>query len=109
MIFGSKPIRPLCSVLGLDVDGIVDTKEDAEAAINKAHARTLAEILQTNWNKARGGRRVQVGRIRRRDAARGVRDFNFEIGDFVLVYVARHRNKLRVKWTGPFHIASGYF
>ena len=43
-----------------------------------------------------------VDRIRRRDTARDVRDVDFEIRDFNLAYVARQRNKLRLKWTGPF-------
>lgn len=39
-----------------------------------------------------------------RDAARKVKDIDFEVGDFVLVYVARQRNKMRVKWAGPFKV-----
>ena len=33
-----------------------------------------------------------------------MRDIDFEVGDFVLVYVTRQRKKLRVKLTGPFKV-----
>ena len=104
-MFRFEQIRSLDSVLGLEVDGTVGSQEAAEASI-KAHAQTLAELLQKNWDAARNGRQVQIERLLRRDAACNVQDVDFEIGDFVLVYVLRQRNKLRVKWTGPFHRAA---
>ena len=51
----------------------------------------------------------QVERGQRRDSARGVKDIDFDIGDFVLVYVTRQRNKLRVKLTGrPFRVVDTF-
>ena len=94
VMFGTDQIQPLDSVLGLTTDDVLGSREDAEAAI-RHHGTKLAALLQKRWDAAREGRRTQVERTQRRDAARKVCDIDFEIGDYVLVYVTRQRTKLR--------------
>ena len=78
VMFGSEQIRPLDSVLGLVMEEVLGSREAAESAIRE-HATKLAEILQHNWGAAREGRQSQVERAQRRDAARKVKDIDFEV------------------------------
>jgi hypothetical protein len=102
-MFGMDQLQPLDSVLGLLTEDVLGSREAAEAVIRQ-HGVNLAALLQKRWADASEGRLSQVERTRRRDEARKVRDIDFDIGDYVLVYVTRQRNKLRVKWTGPFRV-----
>ena len=103
VMFGMDQLQPLDSVLGLLTEDVLGSREAAEAVIRQ-HGVNLAALLQKRWADASEGRLSQVERTRRRDEARKVRDIDFDIGDYVLVYVTRQRNKLRVKWTGPFRV-----
>ena len=87
VMFGPEQIRRLDSILGLVTEKVLGSREAAESAIRE-HAPKLAAILQRNRSAAREGRQSQVERAQRLDAARKVKDIDFEVGDFVLVYVA---------------------
>lgn len=61
------------------------------------------EALRASWLAVRSEReRRHLANERQRNST--AQSVDFAIGDFVLAYAAVPRNKLRVKWLGPYHV-----
>ena len=102
VMFGRKCTRPLDAILGIDGEHLTGPKGMAEDVV-KEHADRMSAILQEHWGAVTEGRdRMRVYNDKR--AGKLARPVDFDIGDFVLVYSAKKRNKLRVMWTGPFRV-----
>ena len=102
VMFGRKCTRPLDAILGMDGEHLTGPKGMAEDVV-KEHADRMSAILQEHWGAVTEGRdRMRVYNDKR--ARKLARPVDFDIGDFVLVYSAKKRNKLRVMWTGPFRV-----
>jgi hypothetical protein len=108
-MFGTKQLHPLDSVLGTKHEAafpafISDEQErkDHVARIQE-YCATLSATLHASWTSVRK-QRVTRSRNNEQQVARHAKDGHFDIGSYVLVYSMIPRNKLRVKWLGPFQI-----
>ena len=69
----------------------------------KGFCATLAAKLQASWTLVRE-QRVTRSKRNAQQAAKRAKPGHFEIGTYVLVYSMVPRNKLRVRWMGPFQV-----
>jgi hypothetical protein len=109
VMFGTKQLQPLDSVLGTKHEAAFPTvisdeqeRKDHLARIQE-YCATLSATLHASWSSVRK-QRVTRSRNNEQQVARHAKDGHFDIGSYVLVYSMIPRNKLRVKWLGPFQI-----
>ena len=105
---GRKLARPLDTVSGrlLPAAAAHDNDVVARAMANvEEHVAALSTALTENWAVAAEGRaEVHAANAQRRDQS--AQPVSFEIGDYVVMYTALRRHKLRVKWLGPYRVVA---
>ena len=101
-MLGRDTPRPLDTVCGEYLRKDEDTQPPDSLAIRQRYL-DAAEAIQSSWLliQSAAERRHAANQRARTRTQKAV---DFAIGDFVLAYASVNRNKLRVKWLGPYRV-----
>ena len=102
MNFGEEPTHPpLDTVLG--VPGPAEGEPAVLSAAALRHCKALQEQLHRSWTAADEAR-TRRGAANAAAREQFAREGDFNVGDYVLVYRMVARNKLQVRWCGPYQV-----
>jgi hypothetical protein len=100
-MFGHETPRPLDTVAGTYLRDGSERPPDSETV--RAAYEEAATAIQDSWLRVRSSAELRHA-ANQRQRNRTQKAVDFQVGDYVLVYAATTRNKLRVKWLGPYRV-----